>query len=33
MLRTIAERLAEGVQAGHGEEDMAATYRLSAPDA
>jgi 3-hydroxyisobutyrate dehydrogenase len=32
MIRTIAERLAEGVDAGHGDEDMAATYRLSAPD-
>jgi 3-hydroxyisobutyrate dehydrogenase len=32
MVRTIAARLAEGVEAGHGEEDMAATYRLSAPD-
>jgi 3-hydroxyisobutyrate dehydrogenase len=31
MIRTIAARLAEGVDAGHGEEDMAATYRLSAP--
>jgi 3-hydroxyisobutyrate dehydrogenase len=31
MLRTIAQRLAEGVDAGYGEEDMAATYRLSAP--
>jgi 3-hydroxyisobutyrate dehydrogenase len=31
MVRTIARRLAEGVEAGHGEEDMAATYRLSAP--
>lgn len=31
MIRTIAARLAEGVEAGHGEEDMAATYRLSAP--
>jgi 3-hydroxyisobutyrate dehydrogenase len=31
-LRTIARRLAEGVDAGYGEEDMAATYRLSAPD-
>jgi 3-hydroxyisobutyrate dehydrogenase len=33
MIRAIATRLAEGVEAGHGEEDMAATYRLSAPDA
>jgi 3-hydroxyisobutyrate dehydrogenase len=32
MIRTIAQRLAEGVEAGHGDEDMAATYRLSAPD-
>jgi 3-hydroxyisobutyrate dehydrogenase len=32
MIRTIAQRLAEGVDAGYGEEDMAATYRLSAPD-
>jgi len=31
LLATVAERLAEGVRAGHGEEDMAATYRLSAP--
>jgi 3-hydroxyisobutyrate dehydrogenase len=31
MIRTIAQRLAEGVDAGHGDEDMAATYRLSAP--
>jgi 3-hydroxyisobutyrate dehydrogenase len=31
MIRTIASRLAEGVEAGHGDEDMAATYRLSAP--
>jgi 3-hydroxyisobutyrate dehydrogenase len=28
---TVAERLAAGVEAGHGDEDMAATYRLSAP--
>jgi 3-hydroxyisobutyrate dehydrogenase len=27
--RAIAERFAEAAQAGHGEEDMAATYRLS----
>jgi 3-hydroxyisobutyrate dehydrogenase len=33
MIRTIAQRLAEGVDAGYGDEDMAATYRLSAPDA
>ena len=32
MLRTVARRWAEGVEAGYGEEDMAATYRLSAPD-
>jgi 3-hydroxyisobutyrate dehydrogenase len=32
LVRTIAERLADGVEAGYGEEDMAATYRLSAPD-
>jgi 3-hydroxyisobutyrate dehydrogenase len=32
MIRTIARRLAEGVDAGYGDEDMAATYRLSAPD-
>jgi 3-hydroxyisobutyrate dehydrogenase len=32
MLQTIAQRLAEGVDAGYGDEDMAATYRLSAPD-
>jgi 3-hydroxyisobutyrate dehydrogenase len=31
MIRTIAQRLAQGVDAGHGEEDMAATYRLSQP--
>jgi 3-hydroxyisobutyrate dehydrogenase len=29
---TVAERLAAGVEAGYGDEDMAATYRLSAPD-
>jgi 3-hydroxyisobutyrate dehydrogenase len=33
LIRTVARRLAEGVEAGYGEEDMAATYRLSAPDA
>jgi 3-hydroxyisobutyrate dehydrogenase len=33
LARTVAERLAAGVEAGHGDEDMAATYRLSAPDA
>jgi len=32
MMRTVAQRLAEGVDAGYGDEDMAATYRLSAPD-
>jgi 3-hydroxyisobutyrate dehydrogenase len=32
VIRTIAQRLAEGVDAGYGDEDMAATYRLSAPD-
>jgi 3-hydroxyisobutyrate dehydrogenase len=32
LVRTIAQRLAEGVDAGYGDEDMAATYRLSAPD-
>ena len=32
MIRTVAQRLAEGVDAGYGDEDMAATYRLSAPD-
>ncbi|MEA2268052.1 MAG: 3-hydroxyisobutyrate dehydrogenase [Solirubrobacteraceae bacterium] len=32
MVAAIAERLAAGVDAGHGDEDMAATYRLSAPD-
>jgi 3-hydroxyisobutyrate dehydrogenase len=31
LIRTIAKRFAEGVEAGHGDEDMAATYRLSAP--
>jgi 3-hydroxyisobutyrate dehydrogenase len=31
MIRTVARRLAEGVDAGYGDEDMAATYRLSAP--
>ena len=29
--RAIAERFAEAEQAGHGDEDMAATYRLSRP--
>ena len=32
LLRAVARRLAEGVEAGYGEEDMAAAYRLSAPD-
>jgi 3-hydroxyisobutyrate dehydrogenase len=32
IVRAIAERLAAGVEAGYGDEDMAATYRLSAPD-
>ena len=32
LIRTVAQRLAEGVDAGYGDEDMAATYRLSAPD-
>jgi 3-hydroxyisobutyrate dehydrogenase len=31
VIRAIAQRFAEGVDAGHGEEDMAATYRLSEP--
>jgi 3-hydroxyisobutyrate dehydrogenase len=31
MARTVAKRLAEGTEAGHGHEDMAATYRLSQP--
>lgn len=29
--RLLAQRFAQGVQAGHGDEDMAATFRLSAP--
>jgi 3-hydroxyisobutyrate dehydrogenase len=29
--RAIAERFAQATQAGHGDEDMAATYRLSRP--
>jgi 3-hydroxyisobutyrate dehydrogenase len=33
IVEAIAERLAAGVEAGHGDEDMAATYRLSAPGA
>ena len=32
LIRTVAQRLAEGVDAGYGEQDMAATYELSAPD-
>jgi 3-hydroxyisobutyrate dehydrogenase len=31
LLTTVAERLAAGVEAGHGDDDMAVTYRLSAP--
>ena len=31
LARAIADRFAAGVAAGHGGEDMAATYRLSAP--
>jgi len=31
LARTIAERFAQATEAGHGEEDMAATYRLSKP--
>lgn len=30
-MRAIAARMAEGAEAGHGEEDMAATYLLSRP--
>jgi 3-hydroxyisobutyrate dehydrogenase len=30
--RTIAARLEQGVEAGHGDEDMAATYLTSAPE-
>jgi 3-hydroxyisobutyrate dehydrogenase len=29
--RAIADRMAEATEAGHGDEDMAATYRLSRP--
>jgi 3-hydroxyisobutyrate dehydrogenase len=29
LMRTVAARLTEGAAAGHGDEDMAATYRLS----
>jgi 3-hydroxyisobutyrate dehydrogenase len=32
LVRAVSERLAAAVEAGYGEEDMAATYRLSAPD-
>jgi len=32
MVRAVAERYDATVEAGYGEEDMAATYRLSAPD-
>jgi 3-hydroxyisobutyrate dehydrogenase len=32
LVHTIAERLAAGIEAGYGEDDMAATYRLSAPE-
>ena len=31
MIRTVAQRLAQGVDAGYGDGDIAATYRLSAP--
>jgi 3-hydroxyisobutyrate dehydrogenase len=31
MVRAIAERFAQATQAGHGDEDMAVTYRLSRP--
>jgi len=31
LARTVAERMAAGVDAGHGDEDLAATWRLSAP--
>ncbi len=31
MVRAIAERFAEATEAGHGDEDMAATFRLSRP--
>lgn len=31
MVRTIAERFAQATEAGHGDEDMAVTYRLSRP--
>jgi 3-hydroxyisobutyrate dehydrogenase len=32
LVRAVAERYAATVEAGYGEDDMAATYRLSAPD-
>ena len=32
LVRATAARLAAGVEAGNGEEDMAATYKLSAPE-
>jgi 3-hydroxyisobutyrate dehydrogenase len=31
MARAVAARMTEGAEAGHGDEDMAATYRLSQP--
>jgi 3-hydroxyisobutyrate dehydrogenase len=33
LLATVADRLGQGVEAGHGDEDMAATWRTSAPGA
>ena len=32
LVRAVADRYAAAVEAGYGEDDMAATYRLSAPD-
>jgi len=32
LARAVAMRMAQGTDAGHGDEDMAATYRLSRPD-
>lgn len=32
LARAVATRMAQGTDAGHGDEDMAATYRLSRPD-
>jgi 3-hydroxyisobutyrate dehydrogenase len=32
LVRVVAERYESAVEAGYGEDDMAATYRLSAPD-